>query len=557
MVTGSNHPDKTKKKVEPQPIKREKGQVMQDSYVLEAKDKKGKGSGTKDACYHKVKSRYSVWPSAYASGALVKCRKVGAANWGNKSKNEGFSPMQVAALEVAGMIDIKEGQKCWKGYEKKGTKMMFGKRYNNCVKKKSTKEEVEFQEGSYEDFEKKSGVKAVKPKKEVELPKTPEKTPEKKSEGTFASGNPVGKKNLRKTIDVTNRRTSDDVSKRGLVGKIKHVVLGDEYAPVTEGVAFLKRKKEKKNSEVERKPKKAMDAGSRLRRKKQRQEYAAKISGSEDNVPDDIRDHVELTAESKTRLVKNGHTYKVILTWRGKTYMVQMFVPSVSRPTRQDVEKEIQKIYPDAKLMSFLPKDLEPGEPTVMMGEELDKNDKPFVKKLVGKLRKGSKTHAKQADDLEKAVEEEFGKMTPKQEREYTGLSGAGIRKLKKDMTRKGNFDVKKNLARKTPDEQHTTTTSEEYVVEDDMKGMSVKSGHKRPTKSGAGMTAKGVAAYRRRNPGSKLKTAVTGKVKKGSKDAKRRKSYCARSAGQMKKFPKAAKDPNSRLRQARRRWKC
>ena len=49
--------------------------------------------------------------------------------------------------------------------------------------------------------------------------------------------------------------------------------------------------------------------------------------------------------------------------------MVQMFVPSVSRPTRQDVEKEIQKIYPDAKLMSFLPKDLEPGEPTVMMGE--------------------------------------------------------------------------------------------------------------------------------------------------------------------------------------------
>jgi len=43
----------------------------------------------KDACYHKVKSRYSVWPSAYASGALVKCRKAGAANWGNKTKQEG------------------------------------------------------------------------------------------------------------------------------------------------------------------------------------------------------------------------------------------------------------------------------------------------------------------------------------------------------------------------------------------------------------------------------------------------------------------------------------
>ena len=40
----------------------------------------------KDACYHKVKARYKVWPSAYASGALVQCRKKGAANWGNKSK---------------------------------------------------------------------------------------------------------------------------------------------------------------------------------------------------------------------------------------------------------------------------------------------------------------------------------------------------------------------------------------------------------------------------------------------------------------------------------------
>ena len=69
-----------------------------------------------------------------------------------------------------------------------------------------------------------------------------------------------------------------------------------------------------------------------------------------------------------------------------------------------------------------------------------------------------------------------------------------------------------------------------------------------RPTESGAGMTRAGVKAYRRANPGSKLKTAVTGKVKKGSAAAKRRKSYCARSAGQMKKFPKAAKDPNSCL---------
>jgi len=60
-------------------------------------------AGEKDACYKKVKSRYKVWPSAYASGALVKCREKGAANWGNKSEGISFQEFQEKAL------------KCWKG----------------------------------------------------------------------------------------------------------------------------------------------------------------------------------------------------------------------------------------------------------------------------------------------------------------------------------------------------------------------------------------------------------------------------------------------------------
>ena len=88
------------------------------------------------------------------------------------------------------------------------------------------------------------------------------------------------------------------------------------------------------------------------------------------------------------------------------------------------------------------------------------------------------------------------------------------------------------------------------------MKGMTIGRGMKRPTKSGAGLTKKGVAEYRKQNKGSKLQTAVT-EQKPTGKRAARRKSYCARSAGQMKKFPKAAKNPNSRLRQARKRWRC
>ena len=66
-------------------------------------------AGKKDACYHKVKARYDVWPSAYASGALVKCRKVGAKNWGNKSKKEGVN--EDIDSQIKSMMDRREKMK--------------------------------------------------------------------------------------------------------------------------------------------------------------------------------------------------------------------------------------------------------------------------------------------------------------------------------------------------------------------------------------------------------------------------------------------------------------
>ena len=82
------------------------------------------------------------------------------------------------------------------------------------------------------------------------------------------------------------------------------------------------------------------------------------------------------------------------------------------------------------------------------------------------------------------------------------------------------------------------------------------KNANYRPTKSGAGMTAKGVKAYRRANPGSKLKTAVTGKVKAGSKAAKRRKSFCARMSGVKGPMKKPNGKP-TRKALALRKWNC
>jgi len=76
------------------------------------------------------------------------------------------------------------------------------------------------------------------------------------------------------------------------------------------------------------------------------------------------------------------------------------------------------------------------------------------------------------------------------------------------------------------------------------------------------GLNAKGVASYRKANPGSKLKTAVTtkpSKLKKGSKAANRRKSFCARMQGMKKRntSAKTANDPDSRINKSLRKWNC
>jgi hypothetical protein len=118
-----------------------KKKMKEEMEVNEAKDKKGKDSGKKDACYHKVKSRYSVWPSAYASGALVKCRKKGAKNWGNKSEGVNFTnwrdnykPLEI---ETTNIIEPEPLQPSKPVIDEAGTQKLFGKTYNRCVKEEN------------------------------------------------------------------------------------------------------------------------------------------------------------------------------------------------------------------------------------------------------------------------------------------------------------------------------------------------------------------------------------------------------------------------------------
>ena len=99
--------------------------VMREDETLQDLDEKKKKK-KRDACYHKVKSRYKVWPSAYASGALVKCRKVGAKNWGNKSKkkNEALD-IDLVANQIAEIFANENKLRNW--FKGGGWKQIGGK----------------------------------------------------------------------------------------------------------------------------------------------------------------------------------------------------------------------------------------------------------------------------------------------------------------------------------------------------------------------------------------------------------------------------------------------
>ena len=106
------------------PNQPQKSGAAKPTYVPTDKPKKdmNEEKGKKDACYHKVKARYKVWPSAYASGALVKCRKKGAKSWGTKSE----SIINTYASIAYALVEGKKGTMPKKFFVKSGDKSASG-----------------------------------------------------------------------------------------------------------------------------------------------------------------------------------------------------------------------------------------------------------------------------------------------------------------------------------------------------------------------------------------------------------------------------------------------
>ena len=174
--------------------------------------------------------------------------------------------------------------------------------------------------------------------------------------------------------------------------------------------------------------------------------------------------------------------------------------------------------------------------------EILDKKDVPHIKKLIKKLKDGSELHAKQSKELEVALNTENTAIE----------SELLIQDWNKDdikFTEVEAIDIIKPEPLKPSPSNWREDLGEDWQ----------KVNRKDKTD---GLSKKAVKAYRRENPGSKLQTAVTKdpkKLKKGSKSAKRRLSFCRRMKGMKKKLTsaKTRRDPDSRINKALRRWNC
>jgi hypothetical protein len=401
----------------------------------EEKDIKGKGSGKKDACYHKVKSRYDVWPSAYASGALVKCRKVGAANWGTKSEETMHEEERYCPLcnKRETRSECSYGEKAWDKVSVKDqeysmvrseleTLMNAAKRLNAKVGKG---------EGNLEAWVQSKITKAAD------------------YIDTAADYVMSGEMQEQKIVD----KVMDEMKCwPGYKKKGTQKLFGKKYNRCVKA----------ENVTIE-------DADGNT--------FAEIVDLIK---PEPIKGFKSQVEEATRIQAQTGNIVAVTVSWRGKYYSLKMFFPQVKLPTRKEINDELQKVYPGSIVIHHSVSELQPGQPLIQ----------PF------------------------------------------GPQGGSSAKL-------------------GPSKNYVKTMGEEVDIDEDWQKVN------RQDKTD-GLSQKAVNAYRRENPGSKLQTAVTEKNPSG-KRAQRRKNFCSRMSGMKKRLTSAetARDPDSRINKALRRWNC
>ena len=228
-----------------------------------------------------------------------------------------------------------------------------------------------------------------------------------------------------------------------------------------------------------------------------------------------------------------GRYYTISLIWRGRQFTFTAYRANLSKMQRPQAQKLCDKMYPGCRVISFHESDATDG-PVVLTTESKSCGEGMYYCNDDQKCKPIPKGYKERED----------GFLVKKETYFYAGDTPSPHKE--KDIKKKEN--KKKKAVQGATD---VPNFPQDQVSEDWQK----KSGK---SESG-GLNEKGRKSYERQNPGSDLKAPVTGKVKKGGKAAKRRKSFCARMRGMKKRLTsaKTARDPDSRINKSLRKWKC
>ena len=530
-------------------------------------------AGEKDACYHKVKARYSVWPSAYASGALVKCRKKGAKNWGNKTKKEEFeyelNEGWVANTAAKAFVE--------EGLNEEGVAIL--------IEEMGLESFVEFVydlgEGTMLSEARAGGVRvepvtkggkavgSLKGGPKAAAIKRLRKEKQARRDAESGSSKPSGMKAaLRSQSDrakAVKSAKSQQPKKRGLLDKVAKTVL--------DGMDRHNKAMKKAKGDIETTKKVAKRAG------KVAKDFGSGFVSGVKTAGKVAKAGYKMATEEEDRLGKSDldeATPRPKATQRGKISKAE----AQKRQARADRRAAAQERRDDrakAGIDALIGSDEDRKAAAAARANPQGQRQKALKRTIVDRMAKGAKDNnlgeklnLKKAD-MGEVIDDFYDSDAPqfkgksKEKRRQMAIAAKlqadeAIDLKKKSSERKLNTNpgekpesAKEYRKNSEPLRRHREKFGD--LAKEDWQSVNRKD-------KTDGLSQKAVNAYRKENPGSKLKTAVTtkpSKLKKGSKDAKRRSSFCSRMKGMKKRLTsaKTARDPDSRINKALRRWNC
>jgi len=445
----------------------------------------------KDACYHKVKSRYSVWPSAYASGALVKCRKKGAKNWGNSRKDE--------ALHTAYKNFIMEAMT---GPDGKGLSPEdVASAGMNARAKKADEREQRIKN-------KKAAIAAKQKKQGPSL------------------------------ISRASQTYKKFMADRKEAAEQKAIKKGEAERKNAEQKKYLQGKAAEEKAEIARQ--KRVKAFGKNRKKVENRRLARVTMpltprGDRKNNSNDTSPELRSAAETKRREDALAARKNITINPNDAD----------ERRTDDDRRKELRQRLKDKIASEQEARAAARGTTRRKITYDIGIDPKTGERGIISKKQGGLSY---------------LGRLTRAKTQQAVDSPLKSLKGLKRATIGSPTSAIKAGRAAMKARRERIDFSTEYQKIGSIIAEKSAAWTRSEGKNPSGGLNAKGVASYRAQNPGSKLKTAVTtkpSKLKKGSKAANRRKSFCARMKGMRKRQKSSNNTGKDRLSLSLKKWNC